>query len=167
MPRLGHLYCFAGAADDATLEQLKSIPSLTQLILPRLGGSGKLGPRGMAALTQLPLQQLSFGECPVADRDFFKLVAQMSQLEQFGASGANINDDSTAEFAHCPRLKILSLSDSAVTDGGLGSLSGLSALRLLYVTKTKVTEPGVKKLAAALPRCKIEWDGGVIEPKEK
>lgn len=28
-----------------------------------------------------------------------------------------------------------------------------------------VTAAGVKKLAAALPRCKIEWDGGVVEPK--
>src|SRR5262249_19709827 len=30
--------------------------------------------------------------------------------------------------------------------------------------KTKVSETGVRKLAAALPNCRIEWDDGVIEP---
>jgi hypothetical protein len=30
-----------------------------------------------------------------------------------------------------------------------------------------ITEAGVKKLAAALPKCAIEWDGGVILPAEK
>ncbi|OWK45071.1 hypothetical protein FRUB_01402 [Fimbriiglobus ruber] len=34
----------------------------------------------------------------------------------------------------------------------------------LYLQNTKVTEAGVKKLAAALPECKIEWDSGVIGP---
>jgi hypothetical protein len=34
------------------------------------------------------------------------------------------------------------------------------------VPKTRVTEAGVRKLAAALPACKIEWNGGTVEPKE-
>jgi hypothetical protein len=34
----------------------------------------------------------------------------------------------------------------------------------LAATGTKVTDAGVQQLAIALPQCKIEWDGGVIEP---
>jgi hypothetical protein len=30
-----------------------------------------------------------------------------------------------------------------------------------------VTGAKVEELKQALPRCKIEWDGGVIEPREK
>ena len=29
-----------------------------------------------------------------------------------------------------------------------------------------MTEAGVKKLATSLPRCRIEWQGGVIEPSD-
>jgi hypothetical protein len=52
-----------------------------------------------------------------------------------------------------------------VTDAGLEQLAGFRKLASLFVKKTNVTKAGVKKLAAALPRCKIEWDGGVIGPK--
>ena len=41
----------------------------------------------------------------------------------------------------------------------------MGTLRWVVVKQTKVTAEGVKKLHAALPLCKIEWDGGVIEPK--
>src|SRR5262249_4644378 len=43
-------------------------------------------------------------------------------------------------------------------------LRGMSTLQHLDLTKTKVTAEGVKKLSAALPRCKILYDGGVIGP---
>jgi hypothetical protein len=35
----------------------------------------------------------------------------------------------------------------------------------LNVIMTAVTAKGVEKLAKARPKCKITWDGGVIEPK--
>ena len=46
-----------------------------------------------------------------------------------------------------------------MTDAGLESLTGLANLKRLFLTGTKVTEVGVKKLSAALPGCKIDWDG--------
>jgi hypothetical protein len=36
----------------------------------------------------------------------------------------------------------------------------------VVLTNTKVTADGVQKLAKALPKCRIEWDGGTIEPKK-
>ena len=30
---------------------------------------------------------------------------------------------------------------------------------------TKVTAAAVEKLAKALPKCKIDWNGGTVEPK--
>jgi len=33
------------------------------------------------------------------------------------------------------------------------------------VQKTKVTAAGIDELKKTLPKCKIEWDGGVIEPR--
>jgi formylglycine-generating enzyme required for sulfatase activity len=51
-----------------------------------------------------------------------------------------------------------------VSDTGLEHLEELKALTSLKLLKTNVTVAGVKKLAGVLPNCRIEWDGGVIEP---
>ena len=57
------------------------------------------------------------------------------------------------------------LFNNKVSDAGLAHFAGCPKLGVVIVKNTKVTEVGVKKLSAALPGCKIEWDGGVIEPK--
>jgi len=51
-----------------------------------------------------------------------------------------------------------------MSDAGLAYFAGCLKLSFVKVENTKLTEAGVKKLSAALPQCKIEWDGGVIEP---
>ena len=58
----------------------------------------------------------------------------------------------------------MSLAGSGLSDPGIAHLAGLTNLEVLDLRRTKATEPGIKKLSAALPGCKIEWDGGVIEP---
>ena len=41
-----------------------------------------------------------------------------------------------------------------------------ASLPTIHLTGTKVTKAGVEKLAAALPKCQIVWDGRTIEPKK-
>jgi hypothetical protein len=53
-----------------------------------------------------------------------------------------------------------------VSDVRLAHFAGCPKLASVNVEKTEVTEAGVKKLAAARPQCKIEWDGGEIAPKK-
>ena len=40
-------------------------------------------------------------------------------------------------------------------------------LTALDLRKTQVTAKGVSDLAKLIPQCRIEWDGGVIEPTKK
>jgi hypothetical protein len=47
---------------------------------------------------------------------------------------------------------------------GLAYFVDCKNLMQLSLQKTKVTAAMIEKLRKALPRCKIEWDGGVIEP---
>ncbi len=54
-----------------------------------------------------------------------------------------------------------------VSDASLERLADDPKLIFVDVRKTKVTEAGVKKLSAAMPGCKIDWDGGVIEGSQK
>jgi hypothetical protein len=48
----------------------------------------------------------------------------------------------------------LFLMDTPVTDAGLKELHGLKALRLINVSRTKVTDEGVSELQKALPDLK-------------
>jgi hypothetical protein len=47
----------------------------------------------------------------------------------------------------------------------LEHLQHLKQLGAVRVKQTNVTAAGVQKLAASVPACRIEWDGGVIEPQ--
>src|SRR4051812_45866951 len=50
-------------------------------------------------------------------------------------------------------------------DAGLAHFKDSKHLTELYVKGVKVTAKGLEEFQAALPACRIEHDGGVIEPK--
>lgn len=60
----------------------------------------------------------------------------------------------------------VSFVGSAITEAAIPTMSGWKTMIFLDVRKTKLTADGIKKLAAKLPGCRIEWDGGVIEERE-
>ena len=88
---------------------------------------------------------------------------QQKKLEYLSLAGTNVSHQSLKDLASLPALRQLMILHTPIDDEGLKHLSG-SKLISLNVKNTKVTEAGVKQLAAALPQCRIEWDGGVIEP---
>ena len=51
-----------------------------------------------------------------------------------------------------PRLTILWLADTMVTDAGLAQLKGLPKLERLNLRGTKVTDAGARELGKALPK---------------
>ena len=53
-----------------------------------------------------------------------------------------------------------------MTDAGLARVEHLKNLTLVTLLGTKVTAAKIDELQRAWPRCKIEWDGGVIEPAD-
>jgi hypothetical protein len=58
----------------------------------------------------------------------------------------------------------LVLRGTTIGDAGLRQLHGLSALSDLDIEGTQVTQAGIDDLRAALPQCRISWQGKVIEP---
>jgi serine/threonine protein kinase/tetratricopeptide (TPR) repeat protein len=75
------------------------------------------------------------------------------------------DDECVAMFKGCKTLRSLSLNQTPVTDAGLVGLVELTNLVDLRLAKTRVTANGVEKLAKALPKCRITWDGGTTGPK--
>jgi len=73
--------------------------------------------------------------------------------------------DKTLEYIkNCTELRTLILYNSRVTDAGLDTIAGFKNLRQLNLTQLPISETAVKKLAAAIPQCRIAWSGSTIEP---
>jgi len=77
---------------------------------------------------------------------------------------ADVSDAGLAHLKDCKELKELGLYLTKVTDAGLKHLKECPNLALVDARQTKVTAAGIDELRKALPRCKILWDGGVVEP---
>lgn len=56
------------------------------------------------------------------------------------------------------------LSGSELDDAGLAHFKHCGALTSLRVQKTCVTGTGIDELRKALPKCRIVWDGPIVEP---
>ncbi len=70
-------------------------------------------------------------------------------------SETKVTDAELVHLKELTELQTLDLALTKVTDAGLVYLKGLTKLQTLDLNRTKVTDAGVKKLQAALPKCKI------------
>jgi len=86
-------------------------------------------------------------------------------LEQLALTSTRVSDPGLAAFGGCKKLFRLLLSNTSVGDTGVAAFEDCQKLKILGLKKTRVTKDGVKRLASALPKCRIEWDGGVVEPR--
>lgn len=87
-------------------------------------------------------------------------------LTQLDLDGTTVTDDGLAHLEDIKSLKQLWLHETQVTSAGLVHLQKLKRLTLLNLKKTEVTRTGIESFHAALPACKIEHDGGTIEPEK-
>jgi hypothetical protein len=107
---------------------------------------------------------LQLGHTKVTDAGLAHLKGHRNLLTVM-LNGTHITDVGLAHFTGWKNLTKIYLPNTRVSDAGLESLQGCRAAQLIYLKGTQVTGAGVKNLAAAIPRCKIEWEGGVIEPR--
>ena len=113
------------------------------------------------SLTQLNLTNTNIGDGTL------QTLQPCRQLAHAQLGGTRVSDKGLAHLKESKNLMTLNLNATTVGDDGLEALTELRKLGELDLRKTKATETGVKKLSAALPGCKIEWDGGVIEGGQK
>jgi hypothetical protein len=93
-----------------------------------------------------------------------KEYVQAQGLSELYLGDTSITDTGLAHLADCTGVRQLWLFNTGVTDAGLIHLKQMKQMVHLALQQTKVTEAGVQDLAAALPQCAIDWDGGKIEP---
>ena len=147
---------------DAGLAHISECPGLRVLNVY----STDVGDAGLAHLKGCTgLQVLNLHRTKVTDAGF-KHLKELKQLTELRLADTAASDAGLEQLNGVESLRSLNLSGTLVTDAGLAHLRELKGLTSLDVRKTKVTAKGVADLAAALPSCRIEYDGGVIEPKK-
>ncbi len=87
-----------------------------------------------------------------------------TKLKHLDLDELPVGDAAVAPFAECKDLEVLHLGGAQVTDAGVARFKGCKRLRTLFLRGTRVTAAGIDDLKAALPQCRIEWNGGTVEP---
>ncbi len=182
--KLTNLHLQATPIGDAGLAHFQGCKDLTVLDL----GGTKVSDAGLAHfkdcqnLTTLTLDTTQVSDAGLAHfkdcKNFTNLYLVNTQTTDAGLAhfkdcknltilyldNTQVTDAGLAHLKDCKNLTTLLLVATQVSDVSLERLADFSKLSTLRIPKTKATEAGVKNLSVALPRCQIEWDGGVIEP---
>lgn len=129
---------------DESLQYLKPMSNLTQLRLKNTNISGVKFSE-LANLKRLTFLELDGS--PVVD-EALPHILNFENLDGFRLANTNITDKALEEF---PKLKTdnisIYLSNTAVSDEGMASISGMHNVRELILDNTSVTGNGVKLLA--------------------
>ena len=183
---LGSLDLLGTAVTDDGLAHLKGCTGLTALVANGL----KLTGAGLESFKDCKdLRFLNLGGTEVTDAGLAHLKACRA-IFIFNVAGTAVTDaglasfkdckdvghlqlDGTAAtdvglayFKDCKGMGYLGLAGTKVTDAGLTHFHDCKGLAYLNLTGTQVTAKGLAAFHAAVPGCKIDHDGGVIEPKK-
>lgn len=91
----------------------------------------------------------------VGDRDIAKLVRMYPRLSILSLEGTGITDEALAQLDVLRRLEHLNLRGTRVSDIGLDHLETVVTLRRVLLGGTRVTDRGVALLRTMLPDCEI------------
>jgi len=146
---------------DAGLVQFEGCKELDDLSL----GNTQVSDAGLTPFKDCQLIHLKLEFTRVTDAGLV-FLKESKNLRNLYLRKTRVTDKGLASVKGCKNLTNVDLIDTAVSDVGLDQFKDCKNLTLLRVQGTKVTAAKILELNKALPQCKIEWDGGVIEPKK-
>lgn len=146
---------------DADLANLHGLSKLDVFILTNapITGEGLVHLAGLTSLTGINICGTRLTDTGLS------AIKTLSSLKGLNIGATKVTDAGLKHLQPLHKLGELAIGDANITDVGLKHLESLKSLTLLDLRKTKVTAAGVATLQKALPNCKIDWDGGVIEPQ--
>ena len=121
---------------DAGLVHLKNFPALASLLLY----FSQVTDAGLVHLKNLPA------------------------LASLWLVNSQVTDAGLVHMKSIPSLTWLGLDNQPVSDKGLAALKECRGLTSLGLTNTKVTPQGLSDFHAALPGCRVDYTGGIIDP---
>jgi eukaryotic-like serine/threonine-protein kinase len=151
-----------GSVTDEALATFKDCKGITVLLL-YLTGVGDTGLANFSGCKNLTHVDLGGTRVTDAGLAHFK---DCKALERLALAGTQVGAAGLAHFRDCEKLTFLNLHNTRVDDAALAHFKGCKELTYLNAQLAKVTALGVAELAKAHPKCRIEYDGGTIEPKK-
>lgn len=86
-------------------------------------------------------------ECAnITDADAI-VLGKLSELERLGVEGTKTYDEFFFAL-NAPRLRILAVSKTAITDGGIEALANASPLEEIFANDTRITDRAIRSLAS-------------------
>jgi hypothetical protein len=85
-----------------------------------------------------------------------RLAKEPPQNGRHVPHAARLKNSALAALESFPRLRVLDISHSMVTDAGLKEIAELSSLRRLIYSPGYLTDAGIAELTKSLPNCAIE-----------
>jgi hypothetical protein len=169
------LVAFVGTTQLLELT-MHNAPGITDAGLARFAGNKalvKLVISGTTAVTEAGLRHLAGNtgllELWLHDRPFtdecLKPFHGNTKLHQLVLAHAQPTDAGVAPFGACLDLRHLDLNGTKVTAAVLPHFHKCTKLGTLFVKGTGITREQLDETAKKLPNCRIEYDGGVIEPR--
>lgn len=144
MWQLTELYLEGEQITNAGLKHLDGLPHLWSLILD----GTSISDAGIGRLTTIPrLKLLSFKGTLVEGTGFESFASHRQRRMSIYLESAPVHDDGVNVIARCfPKLKLISLAGTAVTDEAVIALAELKGLGQLWLQNTAVTDAGMQHL---------------------
>ena len=143
-------------ATDEDLAHLKALPKLRELNFRFPAPVTDAGMAHLKELTQLQKLYLWDGS-QLTDAGMANLAGMTRMQSLILSNGTQITDNGLAHLKGMTRLQVLALMGCGqITDAGLEHLAGLKQLRKLSFANSQITDDGVRKLQATLPKCEIK-----------
>lgn len=133
---LRELYLEGTAVSSAGMVFVGKAACLTSVVVDNT----EVRDEGIAHLSRLVnLHTLSMKGCPVSGYGVTKLHAAVA-LDIFLNKTHFTNEGAVALSCHCPKIKLLDVSDTRITDDGVRALSHITQLNDLRIANTDTTD---------------------------
>ena len=134
---------------------LASLAPLRELTLELRGVP--LSDEGLKSLlAKAKLVGLDVSGSELSDRGLQEFASKRPRLRLLDLSFTRVSDEGLKSVASLSELRHLSLIDCQVTDRGITSLTRLLQLREVYLSKTAVSSQAAEQLRRKFPMCRIE-----------
>jgi beta-lactamase regulating signal transducer with metallopeptidase domain/5-hydroxyisourate hydrolase-like protein (transthyretin family) len=149
---------------DEALRAVSAFPRLKRLFLHK----GQATDDGMLSLTKLSDLEIFmvWDALKITDAGV-RHLAGLTKLEVINLSNGQLTDSSLAVFGQMPGLKTLSLQGNSFSDEGLKHLAGLKGLRGLAVgmSRQPITDAGVQSLSGLTALESLDLQGASLTDK--
>lgn len=145
-----------GSLGEDTLQVFRGLPELETLEVQ----IDKLG-AGAETLCSLPRLRSLTLMCSTLRPDALQALGRLARLQTLALHGPRTAIDDWQWLAALRELRHLAWHNTMLDDGALDQLARLDQLETIYLNVSGVSDAGIARLRAALPKCAISYEARV------